>query len=171
MRSRSGHRAGGITGRVRGVCVPALELRPRREGPSGKVGMAANRTREIRPSGMRGGLRGNVDYGGTRILPRNRKSEVVMNLCLRLARAAILPGHPLWLRLGKRELGGLSLPAPHTMSLRGALSYCHSGRRPGIQKTQPFEITLDSAFRRNDGKGGYRGMGPSPTMGYRCSIE
>ena len=56
--------------------------------------MAANRTREIRPSGMRGGLRGNVDYGGTRILPRNRKSEVVMNLCLRLARAAILPGHP-----------------------------------------------------------------------------
>jgi hypothetical protein len=48
-------RAGGITILPRGVCERALELRAAWEGPPGKAA-AANRTREIRPSGMRGGL-------------------------------------------------------------------------------------------------------------------
>ena len=30
------------------------------------------------------------------------------------------------------------------------------GRRPGMQKTQPFEITLDSRFRGNDEEVGLR---------------
>ncbi len=50
-----GCRAGGITMRPRGVCERALEPRTVWEGPPGKAA-AANRTREIRPSGMRGGL-------------------------------------------------------------------------------------------------------------------
>ncbi len=48
-------RAGGITAADWGVCERALEPHGQREGPSGKAA-AANRTREIRPSGMRGGL-------------------------------------------------------------------------------------------------------------------
>ena len=48
-------RAGDITSMPRGVCEQALKLRANWEGPSGKAA-AANRTREIRPSGMRGGL-------------------------------------------------------------------------------------------------------------------
>jgi len=47
-------RAGGITTWSRGVCERALEPLARWEGPPGKAA-AANRTREIRPSGMRGG--------------------------------------------------------------------------------------------------------------------
>ena len=47
-------RAGGITSQPRGVCEQALEPRVVREDPSGKAA-TANRTREIRPSGMRGG--------------------------------------------------------------------------------------------------------------------
>ena len=50
-----GCRAGGITMQPRGVCERALEPRDDWEGPSGKAA-AANRTREIRLSGMRGGL-------------------------------------------------------------------------------------------------------------------
>ena len=50
-----GCRAGGITLSPRGVCRRVLESRESREGPLGKAA-AANRTREIRPSGMRGGL-------------------------------------------------------------------------------------------------------------------
>ena len=72
-----------------------------------------------------------------------------MNLCLRLARAAILPGHPLWLTSGKKGAGnkphkisdfagapvsgsrsklrdeGQASQLPNTMSLRGVLPYCH----------------------------------------------
>jgi hypothetical protein len=48
-------RAEGITSQPRGVRGQALEPRAVWEGPSGKAA-AANRTREIRPSGMRGGL-------------------------------------------------------------------------------------------------------------------
>ena len=48
---RQHRRAEGITRRPRGVCGQALEPRVAREGPSGKAA-AANRTREIRPSGM-----------------------------------------------------------------------------------------------------------------------
>ncbi len=48
-------RAGGITMHPRGVRERALEPRGVWEGPPGKAA-AANRTREIRLSGMRGGL-------------------------------------------------------------------------------------------------------------------
>jgi hypothetical protein len=48
-------RAGRITVHSRGVCGRALEPRDAREGRPG-IAAAANRTREIRPSGMRGGL-------------------------------------------------------------------------------------------------------------------
>jgi hypothetical protein len=48
-------RAKGITAQLRGACEQALKPRALREGPLGKAA-AANRTREIRPSGMRGGL-------------------------------------------------------------------------------------------------------------------
>ncbi len=47
-------RAGGITTQLRGVCRRVLEPRAVWEGPPGKAA-AANRTREIRLSGMRGG--------------------------------------------------------------------------------------------------------------------
>ena len=49
----NGCRAGGITTHSRGVCVREIKPRDVWEGPSGKAA-AANRTREIRPSGMRG---------------------------------------------------------------------------------------------------------------------
>jgi hypothetical protein len=52
---RQRSRAGGITADGRGVCERALEPRCPREGPSG-IAAAANRTRENRLSGMRGGL-------------------------------------------------------------------------------------------------------------------
>lgn len=48
-------RAVGITSQPRGVREQALEPRTVWEGPTGKA-TAANRAREIRPSGMRGGL-------------------------------------------------------------------------------------------------------------------
>ena len=48
---RPHRRAEGITGQLRGVRGQALEPRVVREGPSGRAA-AANRTREIRPSGM-----------------------------------------------------------------------------------------------------------------------
>jgi len=48
-------RAGDITIYSRGVCRRVLKPWGMREGPPGKAA-AANRTREIRPSGMRGGL-------------------------------------------------------------------------------------------------------------------
>jgi hypothetical protein len=51
----TGCRAGGITTHPRGVYGRAFKLRDAWEGPSG-IAAAANRTREIRPSGMRGGL-------------------------------------------------------------------------------------------------------------------
>jgi hypothetical protein len=51
-----GCRAGDITILSRGVCRRVLKLQTLWEGSSGKVATAANRTREIRPSGMRGGL-------------------------------------------------------------------------------------------------------------------
>jgi hypothetical protein len=50
-----GCRAGDITYWPRGVCRRVLKSRVNREGSSGKAA-AANRTREIRLSGMRGGL-------------------------------------------------------------------------------------------------------------------
>jgi hypothetical protein len=46
--------------------------------------IAANRTREIRPSGMRGGAYGNVGYGGTRNPPHITKGCVPETLRLRL---------------------------------------------------------------------------------------
>jgi hypothetical protein len=48
-------RAGDITYWSRGVCRRVFQPRVSREGSSGKAA-AANRTREIRTSGMRGGL-------------------------------------------------------------------------------------------------------------------
>jgi hypothetical protein len=57
-----GHRTVQQTWAVRGVCEWALKPRRSREGGSGKV-MVANRTREIRLSGMTRGAYGNVDYG------------------------------------------------------------------------------------------------------------
>ena len=46
----------------RGVCRRVLKSRVAWEGPLGKAA-AANRTREIRPSGMKRGAYGNVRYG------------------------------------------------------------------------------------------------------------
>ncbi len=40
------------------------------------VAKVANRTREIRPSGMKTGARGNVTHGGPRNPIRNRKSGI-----------------------------------------------------------------------------------------------
>ena len=40
------------------------------------VAKVANRTREIRPSGMKTGAQGNVIHGGTRNPIRNRKSGI-----------------------------------------------------------------------------------------------
>ena len=48
-------RAGDITVKFRGVCERTLNLQILREGSLGKA-VAANRNREIRPSGMKGGL-------------------------------------------------------------------------------------------------------------------
>ena len=82
--------------------------------------MAANRTREIRPSGMRGGLRGNVDYGGTRILPRNRKSGVVMNLCLRLRAPRFYPAN--WLHRSQSSSNSSLCSTAHSTTIfRGRL--------------------------------------------------
>ncbi len=59
---------------ARGACVSALKLRPAGKARSQTVAKVANRTREIRPSGMKTGAQGNVTHGGTRNPIRNRKS-------------------------------------------------------------------------------------------------
>ena len=53
--------------------------------------VAANRTREIRPSGMRGGAYGNVGYGGTRNPLHNTERMHVGNSLPKVARAVFLP--------------------------------------------------------------------------------
>ena len=53
--------------------------------------MVANRTREIRPSGMRGGACGNVGYGGTRNPSHKPKGCVSVTLRLRLRTPYIYP--------------------------------------------------------------------------------
>jgi len=55
-------RAAEQTTPARGVCAPALEFRLLWEGTWGQA-RAANRTREIRPSGMKEGASGNVAMG------------------------------------------------------------------------------------------------------------
>ena len=107
--SHPGCRAGGITVHPRGVCERALNPREAREGPSGTAA-AANRTRESRPSGMRGGpgeTWAMVELGtrgATERAPVGHSPPTV-------ARAPVLPG-------------GSSPPGP-TMSSR-----CSSGRYP-----------------------------------------
>jgi len=44
-------------------------------GKAAMIVMVANRTREIRPSGMKTGASGNVGHGGIVTPPRNRKGE------------------------------------------------------------------------------------------------
>ena len=90
----------------RGVCRRVLKPRVIWEGPLGKAA-AANRTREIRPSGMRGGLCGNVIQGGTRILPCNRKSRVVLNLRLKIHAPHFYPTQPCAGSAGPACGGGL----------------------------------------------------------------
>ena len=72
------------------VCRRVLKLLSVREGSLRKWATAANRTREIRPSGMRGGLSRNVGYG--ELGPRRTIERVrVGNPPPKAARAALLP--------------------------------------------------------------------------------
>jgi hypothetical protein len=69
-----------------------LKLQTKWEGASGKVATAANRTREIRPSGMRGGLAETwamVELGTHRTTERVRTGHSPPNA----ARAVFLPDH------------------------------------------------------------------------------
>ena len=76
---------------TRGVCKRVLKLRLAWEGSLGKLATAANRTREIRPSGMRGGLSRNVDYGGI-VNPLHISKECESEtLCLRLRALLFYP--------------------------------------------------------------------------------
>ena len=84
------YRAGSITEAEKGVCESALKPKLCQEGLSGKADMAPNRTREIRLSGMRGRLRGNVDYERIRIPPHGSKECVSVNFRSKVKRAAIL---------------------------------------------------------------------------------
>jgi len=63
-----------------------------REGFSGKLAAAANRTREIRPSGMRRGLDGDVGHGETRNPPRDNTERARSgNPCLKLRALSFYP--------------------------------------------------------------------------------
>ncbi len=76
---------------VRGVCRRVFKLQLVWEGSLGKLATAANRTREIRPSGMRGGLSRNVDYGGI-VIPSHISKECESETPLpKVARAALPP--------------------------------------------------------------------------------
>ena len=97
------------------------------------VAKVANRTREIRPSGMTTGARGNVIYGGTRNPIRNRKSEIghssptgarasflsKQSPCPDLARASAGKPAGATLQLGS---GVTSEYGSHVKSLGGAVS-------------------------------------------------
>ena len=81
-----------------------LKLQTKWEGASGKVATAANRTREIRPSGMRGGLAETwamVELGTHRITERVRTGHSPPNA----ARVVFLPD-----RVRVRVRGGTDSP-------------------------------------------------------------
>ncbi len=71
----------------RGVCRRVLELQGAWEGPLGKAA-AANRTREIRPSGMRGGL-AETRAMGVGLRPTGKPADKPPNP--KAARAVFLP--------------------------------------------------------------------------------
>ena len=75
----------------RGVCRRVLKLRLVWEGSLGKAATAANRTREIRPSGMRGGLSRNVKYGGNENPSHTSKECESETLRLRLRALLFYP--------------------------------------------------------------------------------
>jgi len=85
-----GCRAGGITTLPRGVCRRVLKSREAWEGPLGKAA-AANRTREIRPSGMRGGL-AETWAMGVGLRPTGKPVDKPPNP--KAMRAALLPDSP-----------------------------------------------------------------------------
>ena len=82
-------RAGDITYWSRGVCRRVLKPRLSREGSSGKA-TAANRTREIRPSGMRRGL-AETWAMGVGLRPTGKPVDKPPNP--KAARAVLLPDH------------------------------------------------------------------------------
>ena len=118
--SHPGCRAGGITVHPRGVCERALNPRETREGPSGTAA-AANRTREIRLSGMRGGpgeTWAMVELGtrgATERAPVGHSPPTV-------ARAPVLPGGS--------SPGGSTEPRPATLSPADAPSRARTNREP-----------------------------------------
>ena len=67
----------------RGVCRRVLKPRMRMGRFLGEIATAANRTREIRPSGMRRGLNRNVGHGDTVNPPHISKECVSETLRLR----------------------------------------------------------------------------------------
>ena len=67
----------------RGVCRRVLKPRMRMGRFLGEIATAANRTREIRPSGMRRGLSRNMGYGDTVNPPHISKECVSETLRLR----------------------------------------------------------------------------------------
>ena len=78
----------------RRACKRVLNLRMTKEGSSGKVATAANRTREIRLSGMRGGLDGNVGHGETRNPPHGNRKGASWTPSPKAARTVILLDKP-----------------------------------------------------------------------------
>jgi len=85
---------------MRGVCELALKFRCNWKGPLGKKNLSvkiANRTREIRPSGMKEGAYGNVGYGGIRNSLHNRKGacwKLSAYGCARRNSILTTPGQP-----------------------------------------------------------------------------
>ena len=86
-----GCRAEDITTASRGGCRRVLKPRMPMGRFLGEIATAANRTREIRPSGMRWGLSGNVGYGEPGRSAAHIERVRVGNPSPKVARAALLP--------------------------------------------------------------------------------
>jgi hypothetical protein len=88
--SGSGRQGRNPAGESPVMSIQHLSFGSEREDPSGKT-RVANRTRELRPSGMKRGVCGNVSYSGTRNPPHRSKECVTETLHLRLRAPQFYP--------------------------------------------------------------------------------
>jgi hypothetical protein len=126
------------------------------KAPSQTVAKVANRTREIRPSGMRSGARGNVVHGGPRNPTRNRKSGLGHSLPFG-ARASILSRRPLPL-LGNSRLDGE--PVIHLQSWcvcrRTHWPPSQSAEQASVPGGRPLARGTEATAEGGEGVGGLR---------------
>ena len=123
-------RAGGISMHSRGVCERALEPRDVGEGPLGNA-TAANRTREIRPSGMRGGPGETRPMRNCEPSPRGPERGGVGNPPLPVRAPRLYPTTP------PQPIESVTFPGS-TIDIRGA---CRRVDRADLRRERNFRRT------------------------------